>query len=319
MATHYWDANCDTSLTMPQAATPDPPLHLRPAMTRPLYLWHIRAIALILSALMAITGCSTQDMSDSTPAVDNIPVVTAMPEPPDAPMIAQCRRERDAELVNELMNQPPEAITTTEEGWFTVPVDGTPHITHIPIDESLYNDILNRVNQRPRATFVEKADRWSLIRDEADRQLLLAEGIRPLAIVALDRKNDDTWRIDAARWVDCPVTVEGWQVPALWELDRQIHPEDTAITVRATVMECGGMEHPLPEEIHPAVATSQQVIVITILIEPHTERQECLPQPPFLLTIDLGEPIGNRALLDGANYAPKIHDRLTPPGSGFDD
>lgn len=57
--------------------------------------------------------------------------------------------------------------------------------------------------------------------------------------------------------------------------------------------------------MHPEVIYGEQNVVVIVRID-YLGAATCPGTPPFPYTLELDEPIGERALVDGAEYPPTI-------------
>lgn len=87
-----------------------------------------------------------------------------------------------------------------------------------------------------------------------------------------------------------------------WELDpQQPKPtaEDTVVHVLATERACASAQ-PMGDRLNdPVVLQGETTVSITFSVQPLTGDQNCPSNPPTAVEIDLGEPLGDRQLVDG--------------------
>ena len=100
--------------------------------------------------------------------------------------------------------------------------------------------------------------------------------------------------------------------PATWLLD----PAGGAITSQSRVLRLlvtesasASAEPPGKRLHHPRVSKSRTQIVISVRVEALTGLQQCPGNPSTPVTVDLDEPVGHRALMDGGESPPAIRVR----------
>jgi hypothetical protein len=113
-------------------------------------------------------------------------------------------------------------------------------------------------------------------------------------------------------WGGCswqPV-IEGYGV-ASWRLPGEVDSTASTFEVLATELSCANGEAPEGRDVTQAVVVTDSEITITVLVEPVRGGATCPGNPEFAFEIDLDEPIGDRALLDGSETPPiRRHDPL---------
>lgn len=84
-----------------------------------------------------------------------------------------------------------------------------------------------------------------------------------------------------------------------WVLDPEVEPNPRAAVLHVLVMErsCANGQPPEGRDIGPVVETDAQTI--TVLVEHVKGSATCPGNPWYTTTLDLGEPIGDRVLIDG--------------------
>jgi hypothetical protein len=141
---------------------------------------------------------------------------------------------------------------------------------------------------------------WVVIERDEARMVLLGEGPNGYADVTIER-DGDTWK--AAGWGGChfltSTTLAGFEI-ATWVTDPDSAPDPQSSTLDVLVMErsCANGEPPVGREIRPVVLSDEDTIEIVVLIEPVKGMANCPGNPWYATTIDLGEPLGERTLVD---------------------
>lgn len=143
---------------------------------------------------------------------------------------------------------------------------------------------------------------WVVIERDDARMVLLGEGPNGYADVTIER-DGDTWQ--AAGFGGCrfmtSTTLAGFGIGA-WVAAAGPVPDPQSSTLDVLVMEraCASGQPPVGREIRPVVLSGEEVLEIVVLIEaPGGLAQTCQGNPWHATTIDVGEPIGERTLVDG--------------------
>lgn len=156
---------------------------------------------------------------------------------------------------------------------------------------------------------------WFVAERSGDRLVLfgtaidLAEAEVPYADATLIR-TEDGWRPE--RWGQCRIeTAAPSYGNARWVLAEEPGVDATELSILINERECANGEPPLGREIRSVVVAEVGHITITVLVEPIKEDANCLSNPWHPTTVELGEPLGGRALRDGSTIPPVI--RVFPP------
>jgi hypothetical protein len=160
------------------------------------------------------------------------------------------------------------------------------------------------------AWFAQRFD-WGLWEKSDDLLILLGsadpavgERVGEFGSVAFERHNEgwvpSGW--GTCRWLSL---AEGYG-PAEWTIDpaNPPTPDSSSISVLATEHACAGGKVPEGREVIPLLEASSKGITIVILVERIAGAVTCPSNPPFRLTIDIGVPMGQRALYDGHAIPP---------------
>lgn len=92
-----------------------------------------------------------------------------------------------------------------------------------------------------------------------------------------------------------------WLLPA----DANITSDSTTIEVLVNEQACHGSQPTELERIvPPEITADDETVTVTIAVVPPTGDQTCPGIPPVPYTVDLGEPLGDRQLLDGSQTPP---------------
>jgi hypothetical protein len=101
---------------------------------------------------------------------------------------------------------------------------------------------------------------------------------------------------------------------AVWVLSQQPRPGDRVLELVVQEQACTGGKSP-EGRISADVAQEAERILVKVRIQPlESKGAPCLPNPPTAYTVRLDEPVGTRAVLDGALRPPAVP---SPPFPGF--
>jgi hypothetical protein len=110
------------------------------------------------------------------------------------------------------------------------------------------------------------------------------------------------WKVGG--WGECQariVLAEGLG-PAEWHFDPGVPvsgPETQVFDALVTEMTCASGRPADGRIVGPEVVSSGDVVLVMFAVRPLPGGQDCPSNPSTRVTIDLGEPLGDRALLDG--------------------
>ena len=110
-------------------------------------------------------------------------------------------------------------------------------------------------------------------------------------------------------WGDCQpriVLAEGLG-PAEWWFDLAKPlpgPETQVFDALVTEMSCASGRTADGRIVGPAIIATEEVVLVMFAVRPLPGAQNCPSNPSTRVTVDLGEPLGERALLDGGRLPP---------------
>jgi hypothetical protein len=98
--------------------------------------------------------------------------------------------------------------------------------------------------------------------------------------------------------------------PAVWEPapEADLSPQSTSIDVLVREMECASGRSADERIMDPEVGLGDEEVVITFRVTLRGGDQDCQGNPATPYTVELGEPLGERSLLDGAHDPPAAPD-----------
>lgn len=95
--------------------------------------------------------------------------------------------------------------------------------------------------------------------------------------------------------------------PAHWELapGEALTTTSQVFRVLVTELECASGASPEGRVVPAAMLRYDDSLVVVFGVKPLSGAQTCQPGPPAEVTVDLGEPLGERELMDGAVFPPE--------------
>ncbi len=148
---------------------------------------------------------------------------------------------------------------------------------------------------------------WRLIGvDGAKAEFIAVRGDGNLAQVGIE--NDaGVWKVSG--WGDCKpqIALAPGLGNAVWAFD-PAQPEPDATTqvfdALVTEMSCNSGEPADGRIVGPQIVRTADTVLIVFAVRPRPGDQDCQGNPSTRVRVDLGEPLGNRALLDGGRLPP---------------
>ena len=124
------------------------------------------------------------------------------------------------------------------------------------------------------------------------------------------KRTDGVWV--PSGWGQCRIEVEAVGFGnAAWILDAEPDSQSGELQVQINERACASGQPPVGREVVPVVTATDTNVTITVLVESVRGDATCPSNPWFLSVIDLGEPLGDRSLLDGSRLPPLA--RTWPP------
>jgi hypothetical protein len=131
---------------------------------------------------------------------------------------------------------------------------------------------------------------------ETDRQWVMVQFAR----------GDTGWTIDGYGQCHMQIALPEGIGRATWWLDPAADPpgqEATELSALIVEQSCASGQPPVGRVLAPAIVYGADAITITIAVR--VIGGDCPSNPAFPLTIQLAEPLGDRALLDGSVFPPR--------------
>jgi hypothetical protein len=158
---------------------------------------------------------------------------------------------------------------------------------------------------------------WVRTAQSVDKAQFIAQdpdGDRWFVLAFVTRQGN--WRLDDASKCQPEIVPPAGANRAEWRLDPAFPAPaagDRQIHVLINELACASGQSPEGRVLPPIIASSPAAMTIAILVTSEPGGQDCPSNPDFALTIDLPEPLGGRALLDGGVFPPRD---VTKPSSG---
>lgn len=165
-------------------------------------------------------------------------------------------------------------------------------------------------------------DGWRVLHATDEQVLVVHVGDRStaaeagLSFMTLEHDGDAWQWAGASGRGDCPLQFqldEGLGIVG-WRLDPD-HPEpgptDTTVHVLANESDCASGQAMGDRLNEPVVLADASQISITFSVTPPEGDQNCPSNPNTAVEVDLGEPLGDRRLVDGREVGVELEDLLT--------
>lgn len=91
---------------------------------------------------------------------------------------------------------------------------------------------------------------------------------------------------------------------ARWHLAADPRPEDQTLPLLVNEIECASGQSADGRIATPEVEYRQDAVVITMRVERRSDSEDCPSNPDTPYNLELREPVGTRALLDGGQTPP---------------
>lgn len=119
-------------------------------------------------------------------------------------------------------------------------------------------------------------------------------------------RGPEGWEWAGSGECDLRVIPEGRLEPADWVLAEKPQPDDTVLQVDATEIACASARKRPPEDFVAKVEPSDLTVSIQVFLKPRPMgAADCPGNPSTRIEVRLGEPLGNRLILDAAVYPPR--------------
>lgn len=117
------------------------------------------------------------------------------------------------------------------------------------------------------------------------------------------RLEDDGSGWTALSWNSCDMEVmapEGFGLAAVFfDSEHPPEPAEAKLDLLINELACANGEAPIGRQVVPVVATDDERIVISVLVEAVSGDANCPGNPLHPITVTLDEPLGNREVFDG--------------------
>jgi hypothetical protein len=164
------------------------------------------------------------------------------------------------------------------------------------------------------ASYPFPARGWSRVFESPTSVVFVARGDRetPWVVVAFETGPAGT-RLDRYGECQARLALPDGIGPADFWVDPAAAPGSEATTVAGFIRErsCASGRSPEGRVLEPLVVYGEAAILIAYAVQQRPGGQDCPSNPPFAVTLELAEPIGDRVLLDGGTFPPR--DALVPP------
>ncbi len=156
---------------------------------------------------------------------------------------------------------------------------------------------------------------WGLLEQSESELVLLGEarpgaGLEenPFVSAVFAKSPEGGWQPQGG-WGQCHWWAEmaGWG-PAEWVLDPaySLGGNTTTLHLLATERACANGEAPEGRKVTTVLRETNSSLTVIVLVEQVPGYATCPSNPPFAVTVDLGHPLGDPALLDGATIPAQV-------------
>lgn len=127
----------------------------------------------------------------------------------------------------------------------------------------------------------------------------------PLGVYMALEQRDGAWEWAGAG--ECRPTAHHPSLgPATWALEgSELGPEDTAFTASVTERSCASGQSSEGRVRDPLIEYREDAVIVTFFVAPLDGDATCPGNPPTAVGVQLDEPLGDRALLDGGVWPPR--------------
>ncbi len=148
---------------------------------------------------------------------------------------------------------------------------------------------------------------WHLVGVDDRRAEFIAVGADGEIANVTVENGPNGWRVGG--WGGCQprVALASGLGAAVWAFDPD-QPEPDATTqvfdALVTEMSCNSGQPADGRIVGPQVIATADTVLVVFAVRPRPGGHDCQGNPAARVTVDLGEPLGNRALLDGGRLPP---------------
>lgn len=144
---------------------------------------------------------------------------------------------------------------------------------------------------------------WRVVSANDERVVAMARRRGGAYMSAAFERSGDRWA-PAGFADDCkPRVAVGRRSPARWELAEEPAPGDTRLVVMATEIACSSGRRLTQRNTRSHVEYGEEAV--SIVVSAPVSGGTCVDNDPWRLEVELDEPVGDRALLDAAEYPPE--------------
>ncbi len=250
----------------------------------------MKRLALVFAGVLVLAGCGSSDVPSSAP-----PSLEPTPGLPLDPAILGLTCGGTSAFHPALLGAPGHAQDDPDAAAAALRVEITGSATELGL---------------PR-------DGWVRIAQLADKvQFVAPDGDGDGWFVVGLMARDGRWILDVMGECQPEVVLPAGVGRADWRLDPAFPPPaagDRSLHVLIHEQACANGQPPVGRVLPPLVTPSETAMTIAILVTNVPGGADCPGNPDFAMTVELPEPLGGRALLDGGVYPPRD---VTKPSSG---
>ena len=146
---------------------------------------------------------------------------------------------------------------------------------------------------------------WRLVGSDPGHAEFVATGSDGGLVMVAVMKVNGAWTLDQEGACYAAVVVAEGIGPATWAWGSPGAPGPATRTFDALVTEraCASGRPPVGRVVGPVVASTADVVLVFFGVHPLPGGGDCQSNPSLRVPVDLGEPLGDRKLLDGGHLA----------------
>ena len=159
----------------------------------------------------------------------------------------------------------------------------------------------------PQYIFGERGP-WRLLLRTPHVAVFASGGLPVVKIAALEKNERGRWRYAGSTSGCAPHVVRTGFSGSELELDPAYPlpaPTDTTLHLLVTESACASGQPSDDRVLPPTIYARPRAITITYFVKPLRGFQNCQGNPPAAVELDLGEPLGDRRLMDGQTVISK--------------
>lgn len=269
---------------------------------------HTRAASAVVLSLVVLVGCSRPTTSESpaVPSATTTASLASSPEPtPSGPI----------PIITPSTSADPSSVLLTcggDERFLAAAIAG---VGLAEFENDAAAAVLKSIIAEAAEPDLFPDHGWHRVAAGPNGVVFVAQGPGDPAWVMVDAgPGPDGWTVDAYGACDLQPALPRGIWPADFWLDPAAPPpgpDDT--TLHGLILEraCANGKPPVGRVRPPVVVFDERTVVVTVTVKEVPGGADCPGNPAMPITIELGQPLGDRRILDGSVFPPR--DASVPP------